>query len=226
MVKQERAARTRRSLVQAAAEMFARDGFEPASLTTICRMAGVSSGALHFHFETKDRLALAVEDEAAGVLRRIEESVAAGRHGALQQLIDGTHRLLVELDGDVVVRAGFELSGDGPRLVAGEGRDVRGQWRGWVERVLADAEREGGLADGVSAQDAAIAVFASTVGFEVLGAREPRWASRDMLSRFWELMLPRLAADGTLDGLAAAGTPGGTAVEGSSPVSSRPLGDG
>lgn len=75
MVKQERAARTRRTLIRAAAEVFAREGFAPASLTTISRQAGVSNGALHFHFTSKNALAQAVEEEAGEAMRLLIRDV-------------------------------------------------------------------------------------------------------------------------------------------------------
>ena len=53
MVKQERALRTREALIESAAEVFDREGFSVASLTAISSRAGVSNGALHFHFASK-----------------------------------------------------------------------------------------------------------------------------------------------------------------------------
>ncbi|MCL6675283.1 ScbR family autoregulator-binding transcription factor [Streptomyces panaciradicis] len=205
MVKQERAARTRRALVRAAAEVFARDGFVLASLTSISKMAGVSNGALHFHFASKQALARAVEEEAAAVLRAIGASVRAGGAYPLQRLIDATHALMERLERDVVVRAGFEL-GSGPPRRDGSA-DLRGQWQGWVEEVLKDAERDGVLAPGVSAADASVTVVAATVGFEQLGAEDPAWTSAQTLVQFWDLLLPRLAAAEVLGGLQAGGTP-------------------
>ncbi|KAB1972327.1 ScbR family autoregulator-binding transcription factor [Streptomyces triticiradicis] len=204
MVKQERAARTRESLVRAAAEVFAQDGFALASLTSISRRAGVSNGALHFHFESKQALARGVGDEAAAVVRAIAASAQAGSPGPLQQLIDATHALMERLDRDVVVRAGFELGSGPPRR---EGAvDLRGQWQNWVEEVLEDAEREGVLARGVSAADASVAVVAATVGLEQLGAQDRTWTSAKTLVRFWDLLLPRLASADVLRGLKPAGT--------------------
>ncbi|MFH8927216.1 ScbR family autoregulator-binding transcription factor [Streptomyces pristinaespiralis] len=190
MVKQERAARTRQALVRAAAEVFAREGFAPASLAVISARAGVSNGALHFHFENKNALARAVEQEAA---ERLGVIIAPGPvlpGGALQALVDATHVLMGALADDVVVRAGFDLSADPSRP---GGPDLRGVWRGWVERMLHDAEREGHLAEGLSSRGAAPAVVAATVGFEVLGAADREWLSAAKITGFWELMLPRLA---------------------------------
>ncbi|MFF3941632.1 ScbR family autoregulator-binding transcription factor [Streptomyces phaeofaciens] len=205
MVKQERAARTRQVLVRAAAEVFAQSGFALASLSTISRKAGVSTGALHFHFASKQALARAVEDEAAAIVRAIAGPASAAGPNPLQRLIDATHALMGRLDQDIVVRAGFELGGALPRR--DDAVDLRGVWQGWVEEVLGEAEREGVLAEGVSAADASITVVAATVGFELLGVVDRTWTSEATLVRFWELLLPRLATADGLGGLVSGGTP-------------------
>jgi AcrR family transcriptional regulator len=205
MVKQERAARTRQALVRAAAEVFAHDGFGVASLTSISQRAGVSNGALHFHFESKQALARAVEDEAAAAVAAIAAPARPGGPEPLQRLIDATHALMARLDRDVVVRAGFELGSGSPRRDGAA--DLRGQWQGWVQDVLKDAERAGVLAAGVSAADASIAVVAATVGFEQLGAHDRTWTSAATVVQFWDLLLPRLASAESLGRLVSSGTP-------------------
>ncbi|MGW7385654.1 ScbR family autoregulator-binding transcription factor [Streptomyces sp. NPDC054794] len=200
MVKQERAARTRESLIRSAAEVFDQEGFAVASLTAISSHAGVSNGALHFHFASKAALADAVEDSAVLRLRAIMESAVRGAN--LQRLVDASHRLAHELRNDVVLRAGFQLCGD-PAL---EPRaDMRGQWQTWVEETLKRADHEGELRETVSVQGAATAVVAATVGFEVLGMRDGEWLSRQTITRFWELMLPLLASVAMLGELQSEG---------------------
>ncbi|MET9324317.1 helix-turn-helix domain-containing protein [Streptomyces sp. NPDC003038] len=125
---------------------------------------------------------------------------------ALQVLVDSTHALIGLLAGDVVVRAGFALCADVSR---GSGADLRRQWRLWVEEVIRAAACEGVLAEGVCPQDAARAVVAWTVGLEVLGARERDWTTPHTLTRLWTLMLPLLAAGGTLGAVMPQGTGGG-----------------
>ncbi|GGO42998.1 TetR family transcriptional regulator [Streptomyces daqingensis] len=191
MVKQERAARTRQLLLQAAAEVFVREGYARASLSTISARAGVSNGALHFHFETKNLLAEAVEECAAATLRRIAVAANEAPGSALQRLIDATHRLMAALHQDVVVRAGFELCAAAGRR--GGGPDLRREWQDRVVKLLAEAERKGDLAEGVTAADAAMAVVTSTVGFEMLGSRDRAWVAPETVARFWELLLPRLS---------------------------------
>lgn len=195
MAKQERAVRTRESLIQCAAEVFAREGYVSASLSHISRRAGVSNGALHFHFEAKRELARAVEEEAARRVRAITGDVpAAGgvRGDALEGLIDATHGLMAGLAEDVVVRAGFELGGE-PALGAKAG--VRRYWQAWVEDMLVRAEREGRLAEGVTPEGVAPSIVAVTVGLEVLGGTDSGWLTGQHIDAFWELVLPRLTGE-------------------------------
>ncbi|WP_438297362.1 ScbR family autoregulator-binding transcription factor [Streptomyces sp. HUAS TT7] len=205
MVKQDRAVRTRNALIESAAELFDRDGYEHASLSTISTRAGVSSGALHFHFTSKAALADAVGQAAVQRLEQITQQQAGS---ALQMLIDATHVLVRTLDHDVVLRAGFGLGDSLEHVRTGAG--LRGRWQEWVEGALARAEGEGALAVESSARDAATAVVAVTAGLETLGRQDEWWLSRAPLTRFWRLMLPRLAESSCLDGLVASGTSAGT----------------
>ncbi|MGW3124217.1 ScbR family autoregulator-binding transcription factor [Streptomyces sp. NPDC001107] len=188
MVKQERAARTRRALIQAAAEAFAGEGYVPASLPAISERAGVSKGALHFHFGSKDALARAVEDEAARAVERIID--AAQRRPGLTQLellADVVRALMARIASDAVVRAGFQMDGD----VTRKGRHAFSRrWQAWVGEVLRRAEREGELAEGVSWRAMAATVAAVTVGLRVLAASDEAWRSASRVEQVWSVLLP------------------------------------
>ncbi|WSK92095.1 TetR family transcriptional regulator (plasmid) [Streptomyces sp. NBC_01278] len=203
MVKQERAARTRETLIRSAAETFDRDGFSAASLTAISSLAGVSNGALHFHFPSKAALANAVEEAALVRLLALAGDALPAGASRVQLLVDVTHRLAGALRTDPVLRAGFALSGELPRPRRG---DLRERWRGWVEETLQRAEVEGELRPEAAAGDVVTAVVAATVGFEVLGVRDGVWLSAATVTRFWRLLLPTLVPADRLGGFEAAGT--------------------
>ncbi|MER5794345.1 ScbR family autoregulator-binding transcription factor [Streptomyces sp. NPDC001980] len=191
MVKQLRAARTRQALVLAAAEIFATDGYALSSLPAISRRAGVSAGALHFHFPSKEALAIEVESAA----RRAVEQLVADRRpstaSALHLLVTVTREVLAAVAADVVVRAGFKLSVDPSRK---NGMGFGCWWRGWVCEELLRAQRAGELADGVSPDRAAAVIVAATVGFEVLGTEDRDRITPRHVEQFWSLVLPQLAA--------------------------------
>jgi len=203
MAKQERAVRTREALLRSAAEIFDTDGFVSASLSAICNRAGVSSGALHFHFASKGALADAIEQAAEQRLRLITGPDPGGLDRSeaspadvdpIQNLVDTSRRLFDQLNNDVVLRAGFTL-GCEPSWQSRV--DLHGQWRDWIESALRHASDLGALADGTKPEDVVTVVAASTVGFEALGRKDPAWLSQERLGQFWQFMLPRLVPPGT-----------------------------
>ncbi|MEU8926100.1 TetR/AcrR family transcriptional regulator [Kitasatospora sp. NPDC048545] len=105
---QERSERTRGRLVEAGAGLFDRRGYAGATLGEIAAAAGVTKGALYFHFASKEELARAVFEQAECSLRS-----ACGDRGAssspLQGLIDAGYWLVDALGADPVVRAAFRL---------------------------------------------------------------------------------------------------------------------
>ncbi|MET9351369.1 ScbR family autoregulator-binding transcription factor [Streptomyces termitum] len=192
MAKQERAVRTRGTLIRSAAEIFDTDGFVAASISAISSRAGVSGGALHFHFPSKSALAEAIEAEAERRLRLITCRTPAPSECPLRLLVDASHELFDQLNNDVVLRAGFSLGCE----AAWRGEvDLHGQWKDWIGTTLTSAADRGVLADGTAPEDAATVVAASTVGFEALGRKNPEWLSPQRLGRFWRFMLPRLARE-------------------------------
>src|SRR5215468_11060244 len=64
MTHAERSADTRRRLLEAAAEVFAEDGFRTATIQRICRRAGANIAAAHYHFGGKAELYAAVFEYA------------------------------------------------------------------------------------------------------------------------------------------------------------------
>ncbi|MEV7687824.1 ScbR family autoregulator-binding transcription factor [Streptomyces bungoensis] len=191
MVKQVRAVRTRQALIHAAAEAFAHDGYARASLPAISRRAGVSAGALHFHFPSKDALAGEIESAAARTVEEMAERFRSAGGSALGMLVAAIRQLVVAFAADPVMRAGFALSGDPTR---DGGAVVLDSWHGWVREMAGQAQDAGELTDGVSPECVAMAVVAATVGFEMLGSRDPDWLSDERMLEFWTSLLPRLAA--------------------------------
>jgi TetR/AcrR family transcriptional regulator, transcriptional repressor for nem operon len=61
--KQRDPGRTRECLLQAAFREIYRSGFQSAGLDTILAAAGVTKGALYYHFKSKDGLGYAIVDE-------------------------------------------------------------------------------------------------------------------------------------------------------------------
>ncbi len=107
--RQERATRTRASLLESAARHFDDVGYSSTSLAQVCETARMSVGAITFHFANKADLADAVEHEgrvrAATVLGSM--ATAEAPLGAVVELIMAFVRLL---EHDVMVRAALRLA--------------------------------------------------------------------------------------------------------------------
>ncbi|MGW0537942.1 ScbR family autoregulator-binding transcription factor [Streptomyces sp. NPDC003032] len=204
MTKQERAARTRDSLIRSAAETFERYGYVQAKLADISASAGVSQGALHFHFENKAAVAATVESSAGVSLRREAWLSQLPGMNALQRLTNTSHALAGRLRRDVVARAGFKLSCEAPHSA---GPTLPQEWRVCVRQLLAEASQESLLVKEAEPAEVADTIVAATTGFELLGREDPAWFSDTALTAFWRLFLPCMARPEALLTLEPGGAP-------------------
>ncbi|MFI1734576.1 ScbR family autoregulator-binding transcription factor [Streptomyces acidicola] len=123
MVKQDRAIRTRRNILEAAAKVFEERGYQAATIAEILSTAGVTKGAMYFHFSSKEQLALGVLHE------QDQRFVIPGRSCKLQELADVVLLHAYRLQADPMVRAGVRLSMD----QHAEGLDRSGPFVRWSE---------------------------------------------------------------------------------------------
>lgn len=158
MVKQARAVVTREQILRGAAEVFDRYGYGATTVSDVIAQAGVTKGALYFHFGSKEDLARAVieQQHALSILparRRIDEHAPG-----LESVIRLSQHLAGRLVDDVIVRAGIRLTLEHGTF----GGSVSSPYRDWVavtERLLRRAIDEGDLRDSV--KPAALARFRS-----------------------------------------------------------------
>ncbi|MGY0463019.1 TetR family transcriptional regulator [Kitasatospora sp. cg17-2] len=124
-MRQERARQTRRALLHAAATEFDLHGYEGTSLARISRTAGVTLGALTFHFPSKAALADAVRSEGAALTgAAVPEADGGGRR--VEPGVGGLIELLTRLlDEEPSVRAAARLSWEQPES-AGNWHEVWG----------------------------------------------------------------------------------------------------
>lgn len=200
---QDRAAKTRRQLIQSAAEVFDRSGFAGSSIGQICALAGVSQGALHFHFRNKRALGEAVESAAAEILCGLTAQDPAPHPAPLQLLVDTSHRLVRRVFQDSVLRAGFGLAHD---AAWGSGSMLWPLWRDRVHGLLMAARQKGSLAPGVDVDEVVSTVTAVTAGVEALERGRNSAPSRSPMTPFWRLVLPQLTAEGVRDRIDATGS--------------------
>lgn len=206
---QQRAERTRQTILTAAAQVFDTHGYDRTSLARIGREARLTTGALVFHFATKAELAAAVQERARAVTGVTVESacISAGGSGgtAVEKLVTVTRALIRLFETDCVARAGERLARE--LQTAGTPSYQECPWRREVARLVRRAGDEGALHPGIDAT-AVVALISYVVqgveqamrapdtpaGEPWLGERATGLPGRagDRLERIWELILPGL----------------------------------
>ncbi|MFD7259971.1 ScbR family autoregulator-binding transcription factor [Streptomyces sp. NPDC059874] len=195
---QERSERTRRKLVHAGAEAFHRNGYANATLGGIAASAGVTKGALYFHFASKDDLAEAVQQRGRALLDESLCVLRASGISPLQALVDATHWLVRSLLDEPAVPASFRIA----KECAGTRPGVTDFHRVWVTAacgLLRRAREEGELREGCSWESAESLVAAAVCGIEVLaGTGMPGAELQRRVVALWTLLLPGLVPEGAV----------------------------
>jgi AcrR family transcriptional regulator len=186
--RQERALRTRARILRAAAEVFDEQGFAAASLSKIVKRAGVTMGAVYFHFSSKEELATAVMAEQAA-----DVTFREGEDG-LQRLIDITMELAYQLQKNVLLRAGVRLAVEqGAFGVSDEAAYLL-----WIERFrkqLTAARDRGELLSQVEPADLARVLVGAYTGTQLLSQISTGRADLpERIAALWRYLLPGIAA--------------------------------
>jgi TetR/AcrR family acrAB operon transcriptional repressor len=99
------AALTRHRIVECARQVFSRDGVTNTSLEHVAKEAGVTRGAVYWHFRDKADLFMAVRQET-GILLRFGDFKSGD---ALRRLESGLHEALRRLAEDKQARETYEV---------------------------------------------------------------------------------------------------------------------
>lgn len=160
MARQERAVRTRRAILEAAASVFDERGYDAATIADILSRAGVTKGALYFHFASKQELAQGVLDE------QFAEGGVPHRESKLQELVDVAMVLAYRMKREPMLSAGARLSlGPGMREIFGGG-SVPG-WIEFTRTLLCRAKEQGELLPHVDPAETAWILSACWTGVQI-----------------------------------------------------------
>ena len=202
MARQERAERTRNAILDAAAEVFDEYGFNGASLSDILAKAGVTKGALYFHFSSKEDLAQALVTEQFV----LGESLPTDAPTGIQTAIDLCHDMARSLRTSVRWRASIRLV-----IETGTFADpAPDAYIGWIQVVCGYMEaawERGDLKADLDPYVIARWVIASFTGIQissqVLAGRED---IHERVTEMWRIALPGLVPPRRVARFAPAGT--------------------
>ncbi|MBM7443154.1 ScbR family autoregulator-binding transcription factor [Streptomyces sp. HB132] len=200
---QDRARATRKVLLESAAHLFAERGYTGTSVKDISDHSGKTSGAIYFHYSSKEKLALAVAREQFASWPQLAAPYAAPGIPPLEKLVVLSLGVAHSLSEDVVARAGARLWAErrGIDAVVPAPFDA---WSLAATRLLAQARTRGELASDVKPSDAAVTLVCAFFGLCTLvddlpGGRD--WG--EQFEQWWLLTLKSLQAEPDPAGLLA-----------------------
>jgi AcrR family transcriptional regulator len=209
---QGRARTTRRSLLEAAAQLFDERGYCGTSISDISTLSGRTSGSIYFHYASKEKLALAVVE---GHFATWPELIGRYRQPgvpALERLIALSFAVARAFRDDVVVRAGARLWMERKAIDAPLPPPFVG-WIGTVTELLEEARADGSYTAAIDPASAADGVVCAFFGVHTVSdALDGRAGIEDRLYGLWLLLLPGLRpgadAAAVLDRVLATGAAG------------------
>ena len=186
-IKQERAARTRAVIARAAAEVFAENGFAGASVTKITQRAGLTLGAMYFHFESKETLAREIVRSQPDRVTPPHEAV--GLQHAVDITLTWAHRLL----DDPFLLAGARLVMEQDSFIGPE-QNSHQQWTEVIAESLTVAQHDRDLRADVDVNAVARLVVNACTGAQMHAHLES--GRKDLPQRvreMWNVLLPTIA---------------------------------
>ncbi|TFC05640.1 TetR/AcrR family transcriptional regulator [Cryobacterium adonitolivorans] len=201
MAQQARAVETRAVIIRAAADVFGAVGYGGASMADICVAAGLTKGALYFHFASKEALALAVIDaqheRAIGLGDELLHSEQPGLHVLLRMAFE----LGKQVRDDPVSRAGIRLTMESSNLSV----PVVTPYEDWIAAcalLLRRAILDGDVRADVDVAAAARFISPAFTGVQVVsGVLTGRADLMQRIVEMWSFVLPSLVVPERWDAL-------------------------
>ncbi len=191
MARQDRAIRTRRLFLEAAAEVFNECGYDAASISAILDRTELTRGALYFHFTSKEELARGVLAEAVTSEGLVPQTLK------LQEWVDIGLLLAYRLPREPMLSASIRLAVDpGARKLFGT------RWPDWItlgKDILAEARARGEAHAHVDPAVASRLFVGAWTGVQLVsGSVDESLELVDEIAALLELTLPSIAVPGVL----------------------------
>jgi AcrR family transcriptional regulator len=167
---------SRKQLMSAAIDCFARFGYQGTTIDRIARAAGVTKGAIYYHFRDKEQLLFeAVKDRVQGFEEHVLEEVApAGDAVAnLRRVIDACFfHATVSNHRRFIITLMIEALDTNPRLSI-EFRSILRRMRAFLAGIVRRGQQQGALRRDVAPEDIAALIAGGIIGAEVQHYQDP-----------------------------------------------------
>jgi TetR/AcrR family transcriptional regulator, transcriptional repressor for nem operon len=138
---------TRQQIMRAASRAFGQRPFNLVSLDDIVARAGLSKGAMYFHFQSKHALAMAVLDEQSAIIRAAFTERINHQLSGLESLIEATYFLALQDVHSPGIRAGLHLLEQMGRTDGVQAK-IFTQWSPAITAMIQRGIADGDIIDG------------------------------------------------------------------------------
>lgn len=199
MAQQARAQATRNSIVEGAARVFLDVGYARTTITQVAAAAGVTKGALYFHFDSKEALAQEVIEQNLSATTAIGMRVLSAGYPALEALVRMSAGVATELLEDPTTRAAVRLTMEDSALQFREDVPYL-EWINTCESLVGQAIEEGSVQSDVDAPALARFLVSAHTGVDtVSGIVADREDLLQRLEEMWIMILPGIVPPERLD---------------------------
>lgn len=192
MAQQARAVVTRSAIIRGAASVFQERGYGSSSLADVCTEAGVTKGALYFHFDSKEALARAIIDAQHASSSALGQELLESKTPGLHAMIIMSFELAVQLKTDPVVSAGVRLTVEAANFDA----PVGGPYLDWIvacEEFLRRGIVEGAIVASTDVAATARFIISAFTGVQIVSdVLTGRDDIEQRLLEMWDIILPAL----------------------------------
>lgn len=201
MSQQVRAKETRAAIIHGAATAFEQRGYGSTSLAQVSAAAGVTKGALYFHFDSKEALAVAIIEAQHKASVDAARKLLIDHVPGLRALVLMTYELARQLRDDPTVSAGVRLTIEAANFQT----PVSAPYLDWI--VACEEFLNQGIIDGDVVPDLDVYAVAHFITSAFTGVQlvsdvlTRRGDIAQRLTQMWALLLPSLIAPDRRDAL-------------------------
>ncbi|MGY1718105.1 MULTISPECIES: ScbR family autoregulator-binding transcription factor [unclassified Blastococcus] len=186
-------AATRQLIIDVAAREFGERGYAATSLSDIVAGTGMTKGALYWHFESKESVAVAVVHQMFETWPVMLRGVLDSHDDALDALVAVTYVAGRQFATDPVTRASKRLMAELPPEALAKLPQPYVGWQHALTQLITQGQERGQISHRADPVGTAQVIVASFFGMQQVS--QELSARRDLESRldsFWALILPQL----------------------------------
>jgi len=194
-----RGAHSRRELTAIAIDCFSRHGYQATSVDRIAKMAGVTKGAIYYHFRDKEALlAAAVSERVEAFEQRVQRACeGASCPDALRRIAAVCIEHAESNDHPRFAITLMVESIDNNEEISEQFRGMMRRFRAFLRNLIQQGQSSGEIRADADATAAAAAYTSNILGAEIQFYQDPeRFAFRTSIETFLDQLLKDVIHDG------------------------------